>query len=190
MYHPSCPILCTKIQLLHVFDPKPNSVCSPNFVWSKRSKWESMNPSFRKENIDSLWGMTVDNVEAVSCIEAVVIWCVHIWTHLISLGKGDKGWSHCISCLNCITPNTYPMSKKMSRCLHPNHHPSVMVSNMNPSTLGTYSYSRFFSILQCIQTESIQPMLDVFLKGVHIPKWAFLCIWVKVLMLTIIKYYY
>lgn len=41
-------------QMLHVFDPKPNS------VWSKGTKLESMSPSFREKDIGSLWGMITD----------------------------------------------------------------------------------------------------------------------------------
>lgn len=42
--------------------------CRPNPMCSKRAKLESMSPSFREEDSDSLWGTTVDGVEAVGWV--------------------------------------------------------------------------------------------------------------------------
>lgn len=83
--NPCCSILYTKKKkILYVFDLRPNS------VWSKRAKFESMNPSLKEKDIGSLWEMAIDNVEAISWVGAVVIWYVYTWRYWVIPGKEPR----------------------------------------------------------------------------------------------------
>lgn len=176
MRHPICLILCSKTPLLHVFAPKPNS------VWSKRAKLESVSSSFGKKSRGSLWGMTTDNKEE-GLGRGQQLCDVFILTGTELFRERHQGWASL---------------RFLSVWYHSQHLPhvqrNVLVSSsqppaMAPPTARTPSYSRTLFIPHTASRLSIQslPRLGVLLREEYVTKLTLLCIWVKVLVLTIIK---